>query len=98
MGGIRIALPKPEDLAKIAAILKRFGIKTDIICNNASEVLTFTGRSESGILIVGTRLSDMNNYELCELVNTIDIIRSVRERYPRQRPVFKKKRLLPKGS
>lgn len=66
MGSVIIALPKLEDAKRIREILKYRGIETAEICTSGAKVLTTVQRLESGVVICGRRLSDMNYVELAE--------------------------------
>ena len=66
MGSVIIALPKLEDAKRIREILKYRGIETAEICSNGAKVLAAVQRLESGIVICGRRLPDMNYVELAE--------------------------------
>lgn len=66
MGGIVIALSKPEDAKRISDIFVRRGIAPTVVCTNASNVISQMHRLESGVVICGqyifgtyyTQLSD----------------------------------------
>lgn len=64
MGSVIIALPRTEDAKRIREILKYRGIETSEICTSGARVLSAIQRLESGIVICGRKLSDMNYVEL----------------------------------
>ena len=64
MGCIIIAMPVLEDAKKISEMLLRQGIATDATCTLSSEVLQRVHERDSGILICGKKLKDMNYAEL----------------------------------
>lgn len=66
MGSIIVALPKVEDAKHISDILKHRGVEVAVICTTASTVLSQVHRFDSGIVICGSRLSDMHYSQLCE--------------------------------
>lgn len=66
MGSVIVALPKMEDAKKISDILRHRGLDTDAICTTGSMVLSQVHQLESGVVICGTRFSDMNYYQLAE--------------------------------
>lgn len=66
MGSVIIALPKTEDAKRINEILKYRGIETAEICTSGATVLSIAQRLDSGIVICGRRLSDMNYVQLSE--------------------------------
>lgn len=66
MSSIVIALPKIEDAKKIRVILERHGFSVASVCSTASKALASVSELESGVLICGYRLSDMNCLDLSE--------------------------------
>ena len=66
MSSIVIALPKIEDAKKIRTILERHGFSVASVCSAASNALASASELESGILICGYRLPDMNYLDLSE--------------------------------
>lgn len=66
MGSIIIALPKVEDGKRISEILKRRGLETAVICTTGATVLSQIHQMDSGIVICGSRLSDMYYTQLAE--------------------------------
>lgn len=66
MGSIIIALPKVENAKHISDILRRRGLETSVICTTASTVLSQVHQLDSGIVICGSRLSDMYYTQLAE--------------------------------
>lgn len=66
MGSIIVALPKVEDAKHISDILKRRGLKTAVICTTASTVLSQVHQLDSGIVICGSRFTDMHYTQLAE--------------------------------
>ena len=66
MGSIIIALPKIEDAKHISDILKRRGIETSVICTTASTVLSQVHQLNNGIVICGSRFTDMHYTQLYE--------------------------------
>lgn len=66
MGSVIIALPKLEDAKRVREMLKYCGIETAEICTSGAKVLSTMQRLDSGIVICGRRLSDMNYVELSE--------------------------------
>lgn len=66
MGSIIVALPKIEDAKRISDILKHRGIETAVICTTASTVLSQVHTLDSGIVICGSRFTDMHYTQLYE--------------------------------
>lgn len=66
MGSIIIALPKREDAIRISDMLMRRGLETTVICTTAANVLSHVHRLDGGIVISGSRLSDMHYTQLAE--------------------------------
>ena len=66
MSSIVIALPKIEDAKKIRAILERHGFSVASVCSAASNALASASELESGVLICGYRLPDMNYLDLSD--------------------------------
>lgn len=66
MGSIIIALPKVEDARHISDILRRRGIETAVICTTASTVLSQVHQLDCGIVICGSRFTDMHYSQLYE--------------------------------
>ena len=66
MSSIVIALPKIEDAKKIRTILERHGFSVASVCSAASNALASASELESGVLICGYRLPDMNYLDLSE--------------------------------
>lgn len=66
MSGIVIALPKPEDGAKISRILKLRGFTAPAVVTTAAQVLAKANQLESGIVICGKRFPDMYYNQLSE--------------------------------
>lgn len=66
MGSIIVALPKIEDAKHISDILKRRGIETAVICTKAATVLSQVHELDSGIVICGSRFTDMHYTQLYE--------------------------------
>lgn len=64
MGCIIVAMPVLEDAKKISEMLMRQGIATDAVCSLSSEVLHKAHERDSGIVICGKKLKDMNYAEL----------------------------------
>lgn len=61
---IVIALPKIEDAKKIRTILNRYGFSVAAVCCTAARALSSISELDSGILICGCRLPDMNYRDL----------------------------------
>ena len=66
MGSIIIALPKVEDAKHISDILKRRGIETAVICTTGATALSQAQRFQNGIVICGSRFTDMHYSQLAE--------------------------------
>lgn len=66
MGSIIVALPKLEDAKRISEILKRRGLQPTAICTTASAVLSKVHQLDSGIVICGSRFSDMHYSQVAE--------------------------------
>ena len=66
MGSIIIALPRLEDAKRISDILKRRGLDTTAICTTAANVLSQVHQLDSGIIICGSRFTDMYYTQLAE--------------------------------
>lgn len=66
MGSIIIALPRLEDAKRISDVLKRRGLEPTAICTTASNVLSQVHQLDSGIIICGSRFSDMHYTQLAE--------------------------------
>lgn len=66
MSSIVIALPKIEDAKKIRSVLERHGLTVSSVCSTASSALASASELESGVLICGTRLPDMNYLDLAD--------------------------------
>ena len=66
MSSIIIALSKSEDSKRIRDILQRYGLEPTVICTTGSSVVSRLHQLESGVLICGSRLSDMHYTQLLE--------------------------------
>ena len=66
MSSIVIALPKIEDAKKIRVILERHGFSLASVSSPASNPLSRASELESGVLICGSRLPDMNYLDLAQ--------------------------------
>lgn len=66
MGCIIVALPKIEDARNISNILKRHGFAADTLCTTGSNVLSNVNQLDSGVVISGVRLLDMQYIQLAE--------------------------------
>lgn len=66
MGSIIVALPKINDAKNISSILKRRGLETAVICTTGANVLSQVHELDSGIVICGSRFSDMHYTQLAE--------------------------------
>lgn len=66
MGSIIIALPGQEDAKRISDMLMRRGLETTVICTTAAGVLSHVHLLDGGIVICGSRLSDMHYTQLAE--------------------------------
>lgn len=75
MGSIVIALPKIEDAKKIRTILCRHGFSVAAVCTLGSHALANISELDCGILICGSRLSDMDYRDLAEsLPNYFEVL------------------------
>lgn len=61
-----MAMPKFEDAKHISEILKRHGIKTAFICTTGENVLSAIRKLDRGIVICGSRFSDMHYTKLAK--------------------------------
>lgn len=68
MDSIVIALPKIEDARKLRRVLENHGFSVAAVGSSASGVLSHLYELESGVLICGYRLPDMNYLELKECI------------------------------
>lgn len=66
MGSVIVALPKIEDAKHISELLRRRGIETTMICTTAASVLSNVHQLDGGIVISGSRFSDMYFTQLAE--------------------------------
>ena len=64
MGSIIIALPRKDTAGKIKEILLRHGFRDVAVVPTAAAALQETGRLSHGIIISGTKLSDMDYTDL----------------------------------
>lgn len=64
MGCIIICMPKIEDGKKIGGLLAKHGYPADLVCSLASEVLSESSRRDNGVVICGSRLTDMSFIEM----------------------------------
>lgn len=70
-----IAIPKIEDGNKIGSLLTKHGYNPDLICTNASEVLSESSRRDNGVVICCGKLQDMSFLELKDcLPETFELI------------------------
>lgn len=65
-GNIILALPKIEDAKRIGDILSRHGLTPATLCTTGAQVLTNVHRLDSGVVICGSRLTDMHYTQLAE--------------------------------
>ena len=66
MGSIIIALPRKDTAGKIKEILLRHGFRDVAVVPTAAAALQETGRLSHGIIISGTKLSDMDYTDLLD--------------------------------
>lgn len=66
MSSILIVLPKIEDARKIRDLLLRQGFDEVRVCSSGAKALSEISHLESGVVISGCRLADMNYTELLE--------------------------------
>lgn len=75
MGDIIIALPKLEDAKRISDILARYGLETTAVCTTGAQVLTHVHDLDGGVVICGSRFTDMHYTQLAEyLPDYFDLI------------------------
>lgn len=63
MGCIIIVMRKTEDARKVGGLLIKRGFRPDLLCTSAAEALSESSRREGGVIICGSRLSDMSFIE-----------------------------------
>ena len=62
-------MSKYEDANRIAAIINRYGLATDVsICETGSEVLRIANDRDYGVVICTKRLKDMSYSEIAEML------------------------------
>lgn len=66
MGSIIIALPRKDTAGKIKEILLHHGFRDVVVVPTAAAALQETGRLSHGIIISGTKLSDMDYTDLLD--------------------------------
>ena len=71
MGSIIIALPRKDTAGKIKEILLRHGFRDVAVVPTAAAALQETGRLSHGIIISGTKLSDMDYTDLLNCCRVI---------------------------
>lgn len=64
MSSIVVALPKIEDAKKVRTLLERRGFAVGAACSTGARALSSVSQLDSGVLICGTRLPDMNYMDL----------------------------------
>lgn len=65
-GSIIIAMPNPEDGNRISDILQHRGYRVTAVCNTAAQVLNQVHHLSCGVVICGSRFSDMYYVQLKE--------------------------------
>lgn len=65
-GSIIIAMPNPEDGNRISDILRHRGYRVTAVCSTAAQVLSQVQLLSYGVVICGSRLSDMYYSQLKE--------------------------------
>ena len=68
MGCIIVVMPKIEDAHRIGGLLNKHGYRPDLVCSSAAEALSESCRMDDGVIICGSRLTDMSFVELQDCI------------------------------
>ena len=68
MGCIIILMKKMEDAKKIGGLLSKHGYPSDLLCTSAADALSESCRMDDGVIICGSRLTDMSFVELQDCI------------------------------
>ncbi len=75
MGGIIVALPKIQEAARIADVLRKNGLPPRDVCSHVCDALQAAHAAESGVVICTAQLKDGNYRELlADLPSFFDMI------------------------
>lgn len=68
MGCIIVVMPKIENAQKIGGLLNKHGYRPDLVCTSAAEALSLSCRMDDGVIICGSRITDMSFVELQDCI------------------------------
>lgn len=68
MGCIIVVMPKIENAQKIGGLLGKHGYRPDLVCTSAAEALSLSCRMDDGVIICGSRITDMSFVELQDCI------------------------------
>lgn len=66
MADIIVAFPKLEDARKLRGLLARNGYEVSVVCDSGAQIVSAVNALDGGIVICGTRFSDMHYSEIHE--------------------------------
>ena len=68
MSSIIVVMPTIEEARKIGGLLNKHGYRPELVCSLAADALSESCRLDSGVIICGSRLTDMSFVELNDCI------------------------------